>query len=110
VEEIEHPVWCDSVHCTATVPKPHYRAGETGYHRSAPVTLEYMPNAGMLVFDPELNPVSAHLERAAPPWDTGTFLNIGTADDPGAVSLPVGQAQSVLRQLLALTAIEDLQP
>jgi hypothetical protein len=107
VEELEHPAWCDPVHCTATVQKPRFRAGETGYHRSMSMTLEHMPNVGTLIFDPELNPVTAHLEQAAPPWDTGTFLSIGTLEEPGAVSLPLDQAQAVLRQLLALTTAGD---
>ena len=102
--ELQHPPWCDLSHCTATAPKPRYRAGETGYHRSAPVTLERVPNVGFTVFDAELNPLTAHLAEAAPPWDTGAFLNIGTPEDPSAVTLPVGDAEAVLSQLAGLVA------
>jgi hypothetical protein len=104
VSELKHPGWCDLAHCTATVQKANYRAGETGYHRSAPVTLAHMPNVGFTVFDSELNPVTAHLAQAAPPWDTGALLNLGTADDPTAVSLPIAHAQAVLGQLGGLVA------
>jgi hypothetical protein len=107
VSELEHPGWCDITHCTATDQKPEYRAGETGYHRSAPVTLARMPIVGFTVFDAELNPVTVHLTEAAPPWDTGPVLNLGTADDPAAVSLPVAHARAVLDQLADLVAAAE---
>jgi hypothetical protein len=105
VEELEHPGWCDQKHCTATVPRPEYRAGETGYHRSVPITVEDVPNVGDVVFDPELNPLVAHLSRPAPPWDPVTFLNLGTVADPEHLSLPTAHARAALRQLEALLAL-----
>jgi hypothetical protein len=106
-EDLTHPGWCDPVHCTATVQKPEYRAGETGFHRSAPVALAHLPSVGLLVFDSEINPLMAHLSQAAPPWDTGALLNVGTADDPGAVTMPASQAHTVLDQLGQLAALAD---
>jgi hypothetical protein len=103
--EIEHPSWCDQAHCTATTPRATYRAGETGYHRSAPVPVDQVPNAGDVVLDPELNPLVAHLSQPAPPWDPVPFLNVGTAADPEFLSLPTAQAQAALRQLDALLAL-----
>ncbi len=100
--ELEHPSWCDLAHCTATRPRPEYRAGETGYHRSAPVTVEQIPNVGDVVFDPELNPLLAHLAQPAPPWEPVTLLNIGTVVEPHLLSLPITRARAALRQLVAL--------
>jgi len=105
VDELEHPGWCDQAHCTATAPRPGYRAGETGYHRSVPVRIEHVPNAGDVVFDAELNPLVAHLSRPAPPWDPVTFLNLGTVADPDLLSLPAARAAAALRQLAALLAL-----
>lgn len=105
MEDLEHPDWCDPAHCTATVPRPEYRAGETGYHRSAPITLEHVPNVADIVFDPELNPLIAHLTRAAPPWDPVTFLNLGTLADPQLLSLSTSHARAVLRQLGGLLSL-----
>jgi hypothetical protein len=105
VEDVEHPGWCDLAHCTATVPKPGYRAGETGYHRSAPITLEHVPHVADMVFDPELNPLIAHLTRACPPWDPATFLNLGTLAEPQLLSLPTTHAREVLHQLGGLLAL-----
>ena len=102
--ELEHPSWCDRAHCTATVPRPEYRAGETGYHRSAPVTLDRVPNVGDVVLDPDLNPLVAHLAQPAPPWDPVTVLNLGTVADPQLVSIPADRARDTLRQLDALVA------
>ncbi|GIJ70433.1 hypothetical protein [Virgisporangium ochraceum] len=108
--ELEHPSWCDPAHCTATTPRPEYRAGETGYHRSAPVTLDHIPNVGDAVFDPDLNPLVAHLAQPAPPWDPVTTVNIGTALDPQVVSLAAGRARTTLRQLDALVARDAGEP
>jgi hypothetical protein len=105
VDELEHPAWCDQVHCTATVAKPGYRAGETGYHRSAPVTLAEVPNVGDMVFDTQLNPLMAHLTRA--PWEPVTYVNLGPADDPQIVSLPAERARPVLQLLSALLTAAD---
>jgi hypothetical protein len=105
VEELEHPSWCDQAHCTATASRPEYRAGETGYHRSVPIRVEHVPNVGDVVFDPELNPLLAHLSRPAPPWGPVTFLNLGTAADPELLTLPTAQARAVLRQLEAFVSL-----
>ena len=104
--ELEHPSWCDLTHCTATRPRPEYRAGETGYHRSAPVTVEHVPNLGDVVFDPELNPLVAHLAQPAPPWDPVTLLNIGTVAEPHLLSLAAPRALAALQQLGALVALD----
>ena len=109
MEDLEHPGWCDPAHCTATVLKPGYRAGETGYHRSAPIKLEHVPNVADLVFDPELNPLIAHLTRAGPPWDPVTFLNLGTLAEPQLLSLSTTDTRATLRllgELLALAAAD----
>lgn len=108
--ELEHPGWCDRTHCTATTPRPEYRAGETGYHRSAPVILDHIPNVGEVVFDPELNPLVAHLAQPAPPWDPVTTLNIGTVLDPQIVSITAERARGTLRQLDALVALATDEP
>jgi hypothetical protein len=105
VADLEHPSWCDLTHCTATRPRPEYRAGETGYHRSAPVTVEHIPNVGDVVFDPELNPLVAHLAQPAPPWDPVTLLNIGTVAEPHLLSLTATRARAALQQLGALIAL-----
>lgn len=105
MEELEHPPWCDQSHCTATVPRPEYRAGETGYHRSAPITVEDVPTVGEVIFDPELNPLVAHLSQPAPPWEPVTLLNIGTVADPKVLSLPTEQARAALHQLGSLIAL-----
>lgn len=106
MDELEHPSWCHRSHCTAVKPRPEYRAGETGYHRSAPVTVA-VPSVGDMVTDAELNPVMAHLSQPAPPWDPVTMLNLGTCTDPEFVSLPVTQARTVLCQLDALLALGE---
>jgi hypothetical protein len=103
---LEHPGWCDRTHCTATTPRPEYRAGETGYHRSAPVTLDEVPNVGDVVFDPDLNPLVAHLAQPAPPWEPVTLLNLGTVDDPQLLSLAVPRARGVLDRLVTLVAAD----
>ena len=105
MEELKHPRWCDQAHCTATTPRPEYRAGETGYHRSAPVPVDHVPNVGDVVLDPDINPLVAYLSQPAPPWDPVTFLNVGTAADPEFLSLPTTQAQAALRQLGTLIAL-----
>lgn len=105
MEDLEHPSWCDRAHCTATVPRPEYRAGETGYHRSAPRTVEHVPNLGEIVIDAEFNPLLAFLEQPAPPWDPVTFLNVGTVADPEFVKLTTAQARAALHQLGALIAL-----
>jgi hypothetical protein len=105
VAELEHPSWCDPAHCTATRPRPEYRAGETGYHRSAPVTVKHIPNLGDVVFDPDLNPLVAHLAQPAPPWDPATLLNIGTVAEPRLLSLTATRAWAALQQLGALVAL-----
>ena len=107
MDELEHPHWCDPVHCTATTPKPHYRAGETGYHRSAPVVLQHVPDIGYIVLDPEINPLTAHLAQPPAPWEIGPLLHLGTVEDPQAVSMPVDRAAVVLRQLSELLAAAD---
>jgi hypothetical protein len=104
VAELEHPGWCDRAHCTATRPRPEYRAGETGHHRCAPVAVDQVPSLGEMVFDPELNPLVAHLSQPAPPWEPVTFLNVGTVAEPDLLSLPVARARAVLEQLGALVA------
>lgn len=106
MDELEHPTWCHRSHCTAVQPRPEYRAGETGHHRSAPIAVT-VPHVGEMVFDSELNPLQAHLSQPAPPWDPVTLLNLGTNADPEFVSLPVAQARTVLRQLDALLAMAD---
>lgn len=103
--DLEHPGWCDRTHCTATRPRPEYRAGETGYHRSAPVAVDHVPNLGDRVFDPDLNPLLAHLAQPAPPWDPVTLLNIGTVAEPNLLSLTVTRARATLHQLDALLAL-----
>ena len=103
--ELEHPTWCDRTHCTATLPRPEYRRGETGYHRSAPVTVDGIPNVGDVVFDPDLHPLIAHLAQPAPPWEPVTQLNIGTALEPNLVSLTAAQARDALQLLGALVAL-----
>ena len=108
--ELEHPGWCDPAHCTATVPRPEYRAGETGFHRSAPVPIDGVPNVGDVVFDTDLNPLMAHLARPAPPWEPVTFLNVGTVADPQVLSLPATAARAALRQLGALVALDTDEP
>lgn len=110
--KLEHPRWCDPAHCTATVARPEYRAGETGFHRSAPVTIEQVPSAGDVVFDRELNPLVVHLSQPAPPWDPVTLLNIGTMVDPDFLSLPAASARAVLLRLGALVelAVDDRPP
>jgi hypothetical protein len=105
VAELEHPSWCDQAHCTATTPRPEYRAGETGYHRSAPVMVEHIPSVGDVVFDPVLNPVLAHLAQPAPPWDPVTFVNIGTVAEPRLLSLSATRARAALQQLGGLVAM-----
>jgi hypothetical protein len=105
VQELEHPDWCDRAHCTASQPRPGYRAGETGYHRSAPVTLDQVPSVAEVVFDAELNPLVAHLSQPAPPWDPVTYLNVGTAADPEFLSLPTTRARGTLRELATLVAL-----
>jgi hypothetical protein len=110
VEDLEHPSWCDQAHCTATAPRPGYRAGETGHHRSVPVRIDHVPNAGDVVFDSELNPLVAHLSRPAPPWDPVAFLNLGTVADPELLSLPAARARAALRQLEALLALAHDEP
>ncbi|MBT8228328.1 MAG: hypothetical protein HKP61_04485 [Dactylosporangium sp.] len=104
MEELEHPRWCDRAHCTATGPRPGYRAGETGYHRSAPVAVEDVPGLADVIFDRELNPLVAHLSQPAPPWDPVTLLNVGTAADPACLSLPTARALAALHTLGALLA------
>jgi hypothetical protein len=104
VAELEHPSWCDRTHCTATKPRPEYRAGETGFHRSAPVTVEHIPNVGNVIFDPDLNPLLAHLSQPAPPWDPETFINVGTVAEPDLLSLTTTRASIALQQLGALVA------
>jgi hypothetical protein len=105
VEELEHPSWCDPIHCTATPQKPHYRAGETGFHRSTPVVLQGIPNVGDVVFDAEINPVTAHLAQAGPPWEPVPHLNLGTVDDPQLLSLTADAAEAILRELGRLVAL-----
>jgi hypothetical protein len=107
VTELEHPGWCDRAHCTAVRPRPEYRAGETGYHRSAPVTVDDISHLGEVVFDPDLNPLVAHLSQPAPPWDPVTLLNVGTVTDPQILSLTAGRARAALHQLGALVALAD---
>jgi hypothetical protein len=104
VAELEHPSWCDRTHCTATKPRPEYRAGETGFHRSAPVAVEHIPNVGDLIFDAVLNPLLAHLSQPAPPWDPETFLNVGTLAEPQLLSVSTTRARAALRQFGALIA------
>ncbi|GIJ45370.1 hypothetical protein Val02_22560 [Virgisporangium aliadipatigenens] len=103
--ELEHPGWCDRAHCTATRPRPEYRAGETGHHRSAPVQVDGVPCLGDVVFDPDLNPLVAHLSQPAPPWDPVTFLNVGTTAEPDLLSLPAAGAREALRRLGALVEV-----
>jgi hypothetical protein len=105
VEELEHRqlVRPGALHRDGA--EAAYRAGENGYHRSVPIRVEHVPNAGDVVFDPELNPLVAHLSRPAPPWDPVTFLNLGTVADPELVSLPAAQARAALRQLEAFLAL-----
>lgn len=110
MEALRHPSWCDPAHCTATLPRPEYRAGETGHHRSTPVTVEHVPSLGDVVFDSELNPLVAHLSQPAPPWDPVTYLNVGTVADPDALSLPTARAWAVLRQLGALLELAAADP
>ncbi len=105
MEDVEHPGWCDLAHCTATVPKPGYRAGETGYHRSAPIKLEHVPSVAEIVFDAELNPLIAHLSRACPPWEPVTFLNLGTLAEPQLVSLSTAHTRATMGQLGELLAL-----
>jgi hypothetical protein len=105
VAELEHPGWCDRTHCTATEPRPEYRAGETGYHRSAPVTVAHIPHLGDVVFDPDLNPLVAHLSQPAPPWEPETLLNVGTTADPQFLSVTAARAGAALRQLGALVEL-----
>ena len=103
--ELEHPRWCDPAHCTATTPKTGYRTGETGHHRSAPVTVEHVPSLGEVVFDAELHPLVAHLSQPAPPWDPVTYLHVGTMAEPAFLSLPAVQARAALHQFGALVAL-----
>ena len=104
MDELEHPSWCDSVHCTATTPKPNYRAGETGYHRSAPIVLQHVPDVGYIVLDPEINPLTAHLSQPPAPWEIGPLLHIGTLEEPQLVTMQADRAHVVLRQLSELLA------
>jgi hypothetical protein len=110
VAELEHPSWCNRAHCTATGPRPEYRAGETGYHRSAPITVEHVPNVGDVVFDPDLNPLVAHLAQPAPPWDPVTLLNVGTVAEPDLLSLTAARARVALQQLGTLISLAEDEP
>jgi hypothetical protein len=113
VETLEHPRWCDRSHCTATVPRPEYRAGETGFHRSAPITVGDIPNVGDIVLDPDLNPLVAFLAQPAPPWEPVTYLKVGTMAEPEFLSLTAAQARAAMRQLdalVTLAAADEPQP
>jgi hypothetical protein len=76
------------------------------------VAVEHVPHLGDVVFDPELNPLVAHLAQPAPPWEPVTFLNVGTVADPELLSLSSAQARAALHQLGALlgSAAADQPP